>query len=146
MDIAANLSNIRQRVAAACERAGRDPAGVTLVTVSKGHPSDVVRAAADLGLSLFGENRVQEAKIKIGQCPGRLQWHLIGHLQSNKCRDAVHFFSMIQSIDSLALAHEINKWADKSGQNHAHPAGGQHGGRIEQVRLCPGGGEAAWPN
>jgi hypothetical protein len=69
---------------------------------------------ADLGVSLFGENRVQEAKIKIGQCPSRLQWHLIGHLQSNKCRDAVHFFAMIQSVDSLALAREINKWAEKS--------------------------------
>jgi hypothetical protein len=114
MDIAANLNNVRQRVAAACARAGRDPSSVTLVTVSKGHPADVVRAAADLGVFLFGESRVQEAKIKISQCPGRLQWHLIGHLQSNKCRDAVHFFAMIQSVDSLALAREINKWAEKS--------------------------------
>lgn len=114
MDIAENLNKVQQRVAAACARAGRDVSSVTLVTVSKGHPSDVVRAAADLGLSLFGENRVQEAKIKIGQCPNRLQWHLIGHLQSNKCRDAVHFFSMIQSVDSLALAQELNKWAEKS--------------------------------
>jgi hypothetical protein len=114
MDIAANLKNVQQRVAAACARAGRDPSSVTLVTVSKGHPADVVRAAADLGVSLFGENRVQEAKIKIGQCPSRLQWNLIGHLQSNKCRDAVHFFSMIQSVDSLSLAREINKWAEKS--------------------------------
>jgi len=114
MDIAANLKNVRQRVAAACARAGRDPSSVTLVTVSKGHPADVVRAAADLGVSLFGESRVQEAKIKISQCPGRLQWHLIGHLQSNKCRDAVHFFAMIQSVDSLSLAREINKWAEKS--------------------------------
>ncbi len=114
MDIAAKLKNVRQRVAAACARAGRDPSSVTLVTVSKGHPADVVRAAADLGVSLFGESRVQEAKIKISQCPGRLQWHLIGHLQSNKCRDAVHFFAMIQSVDSLALAREINKWAEKS--------------------------------
>jgi pyridoxal phosphate enzyme (YggS family) len=84
------------------------------VTVSKGHGSDAIRVAADLGLTLFGENRVQEAKVKIGQCPGRLQWHLIGHLQSNKCRDAVHFFGMIQSVDSLALAREINKFAEKS--------------------------------
>jgi hypothetical protein len=114
MDIAANLNNVRQRVTAACARAGRDPSSVTLVTVSKGHPADVVRAAADLGVSLFGENRVQEAKIKISQCPSRLQWHLIGHLQSNKCRDAVHFFAMIQSVDSLSLAREINKWAEKS--------------------------------
>jgi len=114
MDIAANLNNVRQRVAAACARTGRDPSSVTLVTVSKGHPADVVRAAADFGVSLFGENRVQEAKIKISQCPSRLQWHLIGHLQSNKCRDAVHFFAMIHSVDSLSLAREINKWAEKS--------------------------------
>ena len=98
----------------ACARAGRDPASVTLVTVSKGHPAETVRAAADLGLSVFGENRVQEARAKIGLCPGRLRWHLIGHLQSNKCRDAVHFFEMIQSVDSLALAREINKWAETS--------------------------------
>ena len=104
MDIAANLASIRERVALAAERAGRDPAGVTLLTVSKGHPAPVMRAAADLGLSLFGENRVQEARAKIGLCPNRLRWHLIGHLQSNKCRDAVHFFEMIQSVDSLALA------------------------------------------
>jgi hypothetical protein len=82
--------------------------------VTKSQPPAAVRAAADLGLSLFGENRVQEARIKIGQCPGRLRWHMIGHLQSNKCRDAVHFFEMIHSVDSLALAQELNKWADKS--------------------------------
>ncbi|HEY3915223.1 MAG TPA: YggS family pyridoxal phosphate-dependent enzyme [Verrucomicrobiae bacterium] len=114
MDIAANLDSVRQRITRACERAGRTPSDVTLLTVTKGHPAQVVRAAADLGLNLFGENRVQEAKAKIGLCPSRLRWHLIGHLQSNKCRDAVHFFEMIQSVDSFSLAHEINKWADKS--------------------------------
>ncbi len=114
MDIAANLHSVQQRIAAACGRVGRDPASVTVVAVSKGHPAATVRAAEDLGVTLLGENRVQEAKAKIGLCPGHLRWHLIGHLQSNKCRDAVHFFSMIQSVDSLALAQEINKWADKS--------------------------------
>lgn len=114
MDISANLNSVRQRVAAACDRAGRDASSVTLVTVAKGQPAEMVCAAAQLGLSLFGENRVQEAKAKIGLCPARLRWHLIGHLQSNKCRDAVHFFAMIQSVDSLSLALEINKWADKS--------------------------------
>jgi pyridoxal phosphate enzyme (YggS family) len=114
MDIAANLETVRQRIAAACARSGRDPSVVTLVTVTKGQPADIVCSAAQLGLSLFGENRVQEAKAKIGLCPARLQWHLIGHLQSNKCRDAVHFFSMIQSLDSLPLAREIQKWADQS--------------------------------
>ncbi len=114
MDLAGNLERLEARMRAACERAGRDQASVTLLAVSKGQPPERVRAAADLGLSLFGENRVQEAKIKIGQCPGRLHWHLIGHLQSNKCRDAVHFFEMIQSVDSLARAREIDKWADQA--------------------------------
>jgi pyridoxal phosphate enzyme (YggS family) len=114
VDISANLNQVRQRIAAACARSGREAASVELLTVSKGHPAEVVRTAAELGLSVFGENRVQEAKAKIGLCPGRLRWHLIGHLQSNKCRDAVFFFAMIQSVDSLALAREINKWAETS--------------------------------
>jgi PLP dependent protein len=114
MELAANLEKIQDRIRQACERAKRDPAAVTLVAVSKNQPPQVVKAAAELGLTLFGENRVQEAKVKIGLCPSRLRWHMIGHLQSNKCRDAVHFFEMIQSVDSLALAQEINKCAEKA--------------------------------
>ena len=114
MDLAANLRDIQTRLRAACDRAQRDPASVTLMAVSKGQPPERVKAAADLGLTLFGENRMQEGKAKIGLCPSRLRWHLIGHLQSNKCRDAVHFFEMIQSVDSLDLALEIDKWAEKS--------------------------------
>jgi len=113
MSLAENLAGIQQRIVAACARAKRDPASVTLLAVSKGQPPETVRAAADLGLSLFGENKVQEGKAKISMCPGRLRWHMIGHLQSNKCRDAVHFFSMIEGVDSLALAQEIDKCADK---------------------------------
>ena len=114
MDLSANLNSIRGRINAACTRAGRAPESVIFQPVSKGQPPEAVQAAAALGLTCFGENRVQEAKVKIGQCPGNLRWHLIGHLQSNKCRDAVHLFEMIQSVDSLALAAEIDKWADKS--------------------------------
>jgi pyridoxal phosphate enzyme (YggS family) len=114
VDLAANLLQVHERIRAACARADRDPASVILVAVTKNQPPEVVRAAAQLGLTLFGENRIQEAKAKIGLCPARLRWHFIGHLQSNKCRDAVHFFEMIQSVDSLALAQELNKWADKS--------------------------------
>jgi len=113
MGLAENLVSLQQRIEAACRRAGRDPASVTLLAVSKGMPPEVVRAAADVGLSLFGENKVQEAKAKIPLCPGRLRWHMIGHLQSNKCRDAVHLFEMIQAVDSLALAQELDKWASK---------------------------------
>jgi PLP dependent protein len=116
VDLAVPYNDLSARIAAACQRCGRDSSAVTLVAVSKNHTPEAVRAAADLGVTVFGENRVQEAKVKIGQCPSRLHWHFIGHLQSNKCRDAVHFFEMIQSVDSLTLAEEINKCADKSGK------------------------------
>jgi pyridoxal phosphate enzyme (YggS family) len=86
------------------------------LAVTKGHPPETVRAAAELGLTLFGENKIQEAKAKIPLCSSRLHWHMIGHLQSNKCRDAVHFFEMIQSIDSLSLAEEVNRRADQAGK------------------------------
>jgi pyridoxal phosphate enzyme (YggS family) len=112
-DLAVNLAQIQQTIAAACGRASRAPESVTLLAVSKGQPPDAVRAAAELGLTLFGENKVQEGKAKIPLCPGRLKWHMIGHLQSNKCRDALLFFQMIEGVDSLALAQELNKWAEK---------------------------------
>ena len=114
MDIAANLTALRDRIAAACARAGRDPASVTLMAVSKHQPPDAVRAALDAGLTCFGESRVQEAKVKIPLCPGRARWQMIGHLQSNKCRDAVALFEMIQSVDRLALAQELNQQCEKS--------------------------------
>lgn len=114
MSFSENLNSIQQRIDAACARVGRDPESVTLLAVSKGQPPEAIREAADSGLILFGENKVQEAKAKISLCPGKLRWQMIGHLQSNKCRDAVHFFEMIQSVDSLALAEEINKCADKA--------------------------------
>ncbi len=114
MDVATRLDNLRERIATACQRVGRDPASVTLLAVSKGQPPAAIQSAAGAGLTLFGENRVQEAKAKIGQCPGRLHWHLIGHLQTNKARDAVHFFDLIQSLDSLHVAQELEKWAARA--------------------------------
>jgi len=111
--MAEKYSEIQTRIRAACERAGRDPATVLVLPVSKGQSADAVQEAAGLGLRIFGENKVQEAKAKIPQCSSRLQWHMIGHLQSNKARDAVQMFSCIQSIDSLSLAEEVNKWAEK---------------------------------
>ena len=113
MSIAENLQVVRKRIEESCARAGRDPASVLLLPVTKGHPAAVVEEAAELGLRIFGENKVQEAKVKIPQSSSRLQWQMIGHLQSNKARDAVQLFSMIQSIDSLSLAEEVNKWAEK---------------------------------
>jgi PLP dependent protein len=109
-----NLDSIQQRIRAACERAGRAASSVTLLAVTKGQPPDVVNEAAKLGLTFFGENKIQEAKGKIPLCSGRLRWQMIGHLQSNKVRDAVELFEMIQSVDSLSIAEEINKRADQS--------------------------------
>jgi PLP dependent protein len=114
VDIAANLQLIQDRIASACDRAGRDPRSVTLIAVTKGHPPEAIVQAARHGQTLFGESKVQEAKAKIPACPGRLRWHMIGHLQSNKCRDAVHLFEMIQSIDSLSLAEELNRRAEQA--------------------------------
>ena len=114
MDLASNLETIRQRIEAACARAGRPESSVTLLAVTKGQPPDVVSEAAQLGLTVFGENKVQEAKAKIPLCPGRLRWHMIGHLQTNKCRDAVDLFEMVQGVDSLHVAEELNKRADQA--------------------------------
>ena len=111
MDLAANLESIRLRIKAACERCNRTPDSETLLAVSKTHPPETIREAANLGVTFFGENKIQEAKAKIPLCPGKARWHFIGHLQSNKCRDAVELFEMIESVDSLALAQEINKRA-----------------------------------
>ena len=108
-NIAENLTQVQQRIAAACKRAERSPEEVQLVAVGKKFTADVIREAADCGLTLFGENRVQEAKAKIPDCPGHLRWHFIGNLQTNKCRDAVALFDMLHAVDSLHLAEELNK-------------------------------------
>jgi pyridoxal phosphate enzyme (YggS family) len=102
---------------AACARAGRAPDSVALLAVTKGQPPELVREAAELGLTLFGENKVQEAKAKIPLSPGWLRWHMIGHLQSNKCRDAVGLFEMVQSVDSLSLAEELQSRAQQAAKS-----------------------------
>jgi len=114
MDFASNLAEISQRMNAAAARCGRAPGSVTLLAVSKTHPPAAIEAAVAAGLRVFGESKIQEARAKIPQCPGNLRWHFIGHLQSNKCREAVELFSLIQGVDSLALAQEINKRADQA--------------------------------
>lgn len=114
MSLAKNLNSIQQRIRTACERAGRNPESVTLLGVTKGQPPELINEAVQLGLTLFGENKVQEAKAKIPLCSSRVRWQMIGHLQTNKCRDAVELFEMIQGVDSLHLAQEINKRAEQA--------------------------------
>lgn len=114
MDLESNLQSIQERIRQACDRARRDPTGVLLLAVAKSQPPEAVQAAAALGLTHFGENKVQEAKGKIPLCPGRLHWHMIGHLQTNKARDAVMLFEMVQSVDSLHLAEELDRRAEQA--------------------------------
>jgi hypothetical protein len=116
VDHAARLAELQARLAAACARAGRPPSEVTLLAVSKHHPPAAVAALAALGVTHFGENRVQEAKAKIPECPGHLRWHLIGHLQTNKARDAAQLFDLIHGVDSLRLAEELQRQADRLGR------------------------------
>jgi pyridoxal phosphate enzyme (YggS family) len=98
------------RIAAACVRAGRDPSGVTLVAVSKTASADRVRAAVAAGLTVLGENRVQEAAVKAPEVPGAV-WHLVGPLQSNKARRAVELFAVIETVDSIDLAVRLDRLA-----------------------------------
>jgi hypothetical protein len=114
VNLAENLEKIQQRIRGACERAGREENSITLLAVSKTHLPETINAAAGLGLIFFGESKIQEAKAKVPLCSGKLRWHFIGHLQSNKCRDAVELFEMIQSVDSLGLAQEISKRCEQA--------------------------------
>lgn len=109
--IAANVADIRARIARAAERAGRDPAAVRLVAVTKSTGPAGVRAAYDAGLREFGENRVVDAEAKFADLEdlrGSMTWHLIGHLQRNKARAALGLFDIIDSVDSERLADRID--------------------------------------
>jgi pyridoxal phosphate enzyme (YggS family) len=114
MSLAENLAEIQQRIRAACNRSGREAASVMLLAVSKTHPPETIRAAVNAGQIFFGENKIQEAKAKIPLSPTNARWHFIGHLQSNKVRDAVELFEIIQGVDSLAIAQEINRRAEQA--------------------------------
>ena len=116
MSIAENLAQVRERIAAACRRAGRSPDEVTLVGVSKGFPAEAVAEACDAGLRDLGENRVQEAAAKIEALAAtgrRPHWHLIGHLQTNKAKTAAGLFAIIHSVDSVRLAQALSRRAQE---------------------------------
>ena len=112
---AANLETVRQQIAEAAARSGRRAEAVTLVAVSKTHSPEAILDAVDAGQLVFGENRVQEARAKMPLLPSRLRWHLLGHLQSNKIRQALPAFERIHSIDTLALARDTNRIAGELG-------------------------------
>jgi len=122
-DLERNLRTIQQRIADAATRANRDPRDITLVAVSKTFPAEAVLSAHALGVTHFGENRVEEASEKIpvvtrqlANQPPHITWHLIGHLQSRKAKDAAALFDFIHSIDSVSLAHKLNDRATTLGK------------------------------
>ncbi len=98
---------VRQRLARAAEAAGRRPEDITLVAVAKTFPAEAIREAIEAGITIIGENRVSEALEKHAAIGDRVEWHLVGHLQSNKAKKAVEIFSLIHSLDSLSLAREV---------------------------------------
>ena len=113
--LAENLEGVRATIAGAAARSGRDAAKIELVAVSKTHPPDAVHEALDAGQLLFGESRVQEARVKIPELPSALRWHFVGHLQKNKIRHALPLFELFHSIDSLALAEDVSRIAEEAG-------------------------------
>lgn len=125
-----NLPQVRDRIAAARERSGRDT-DVRLVAVTKGHPLAAVEAAVEAGLRDCGENRVGELERKHAEFAGPVRWHLIGHLQRNKVRRAIGLFELMHSLDSSRLAEELAKEAERAGR------------RVEVLVQINASGEAA---
>ena len=111
VDISDNLGRVRTAIGEAEKAAGRLGGSVQLVAVTKTHPVQVIQEAIDAGQLVFGENRVQEARAKIPDLPARIQWHLIGHLQSNKVRVALPLFQLIHGVDSIELLADIDQIA-----------------------------------
>jgi pyridoxal phosphate enzyme (YggS family) len=109
MSVRENLESVRERIEQACSRVNRSPDEITLVAVTKTVGPERIQEAVDAGARVLGENRVQEAEAKIGAVGGGVTWHMVGHLQRNKARKAVEMFDMIQSVESLRLAGELDR-------------------------------------
>ena len=114
-DVRENILRIRERIAAAAARSGRDPSRVRLMGVTKAVGDDRILQAIEAGIDIIGENYVQEAKRKIELMGKSVEWHFIGHLQSNKARYAVRLFDMIHSVNRVSLAEELNRRAAAAG-------------------------------
>src|SRR4030066_898510 len=111
-----NLLKVTERIEKAARRVGRDPKEIKLVAVSKTVEAARAKEALEAGVSILGENYVQEAQKKIEEIGRIVSWHFIGHLQSNKAKYAVSLFDMIHSLDSISLAEELNRRAEKEGR------------------------------
>jgi pyridoxal phosphate enzyme (YggS family) len=106
-----NLKQVKDRIAAAAMQAGREPDEITLVAVSKTFPAEAISAAVEYGVTDIGESRIQDAEPKISALGNIAKWHMIGHIQTNKVKKAIKMFDLLQSVDSMKLAEEINRRA-----------------------------------
>jgi pyridoxal phosphate enzyme (YggS family) len=146
----ARLDGVRERIAAAARRAGRDRDTIRLVAISKTFPANAVRAVAQAGQIDYGENKVQEAAQKVPACADlSLIWHLVGHLQSNKVRKAAALFDVIHSIDSASLASRLDDAAREAGRTldwliQVDLAGEptKHGARPDEVQAIVSAADA----
>lgn len=116
VDVAANHRRVMERISQAAARTGRDAASIKLLAAAKSQDAELIRAAIAAGVSLIGENYVQEAQAMKARIPQAAEWHMIGHLQRNKARNAVGLFDLIESLDSIALARELDKEGRKAGK------------------------------
>lgn len=147
MSISGNLVMINERIRAAAENAGRDPASVRLVAVSKTRPAADIIAAFQAGQTVFGENYIQELVPKLAEVREPVQWHVIGHLQSNKVKYIAGQVALIHSVDRLSLAQEIDRQWGKLGKicdvliqvniaGEATKSGTSEAGALQLVRQC----------
>lgn len=143
MSIAENIAYIRAHIAQAARRAGRDPADITLMAVSKTFPSESIREAYAAGIRLFGENRVQEFSGKSWDLHdfGDAEWHVIGHLQTNKAAKATELFTAVDSLDSVKLAEKLNAAAGKMGKTLPVLIEINVGGEEAKTGIAPGSEE-----
>jgi pyridoxal phosphate enzyme (YggS family) len=117
-DIAQNLERVRSKITDAVKKTGRSADDIELIAISKTHDAERVREAHAAGQNVFGESRVQEARVKIPELPSSLRWHFVGHLQKNKIRHALPLFELFHGVDSLDLARDMNRIAEEEG---VHP-------------------------
>src|SRR5512143_1170972 len=116
VDVAANHRRVMERISQAAARTGRDAASIKLLAAAKSQDAELIRAAIAAGVSLIGENYVQEAQAMKARIPQAAEWHMIGHLQRNKAKSAIALFDLIESLDSIALARELDKEGRKAGK------------------------------
>ena len=143
MSISENTAVVGERIAAAAQRASRDPAAITLMAVSKTFPPEAIREAYAAGIRVFGENRVQEFTGKADAVRGlaEAEWHLIGHLQSNKAARAAELFSAVDTLDSVKLADRVNSAAEAAGKTMPVLVEINVGGEAGKSGVAPGSAE-----